>query len=198
MSNFILIKIINIYLIFFACLNVYCQQPDKILWTEKQKLTWDDFLGSSANESKTSATTSSGISYTPIIKADSLTLLVECYFEKKESFVKPECLTAHILNHEQKHFDMTEIFARKLRKSFLEYKFNRRTLKVDLTNMFNKILDELDTKQDLYDAETWHSKEKEEQLRWDKKIQNELKSLEKYSDSKIKTTMKIEQVVVED
>jgi Bacterial protein of unknown function (DUF922) len=192
MTNLNVSKMLHIYFFVFSSLHLTLQQEDRIYWSEKQKLTWFDFLGNSMDKTELAAYTISGISFSPVVKGDSLILSVVCYFDRNNSTVKPECLTSHILNHEQKHFDLTEIYARKLRKSILEYKFNKQTLKVDLANLFNKALDELDKEQDIYDAETRHSKEKEEQLKWDQKIKDQLKYLQNYSDSKIKTVITIQ------
>ena len=40
--------------------------------------------------------------------------------------------TDYILRHEQGHFDIAEIFARKLNKKMSEYKFNKTTYQKDL------------------------------------------------------------------
>ena len=45
--------------------------------------------------------------------------------------------TDYILKHEQGHFDIAEIFARKLNKKMSEYKFNKTTYKTDLKNIYD-------------------------------------------------------------
>jgi len=47
--------------------------------------------------------------------------------------------TDYLLNHEQRHFDIAEIFARKLRKELEEYTFNKNNLK-EIENLYKKYL----------------------------------------------------------
>jgi len=50
------------------------------------------------------------------------TFLVECFFTKKESWVRDSCAEHNqaLLAHEQLHFDIAELFARKIRQKLTQ------------------------------------------------------------------------------
>jgi predicted secreted Zn-dependent protease len=82
--------------------------------------------------------------------------------------------------HEQGHFDITEIFARKLNKAMSAYHFNQNTYRKDLNKIYQDIIKEKDNMQDQYDHETNFSRNKEKQMEWLKKIQTMLEELKEY------------------
>jgi predicted secreted Zn-dependent protease len=79
--------------------------------------------------------------------------------------------TAHVLKHEQGHFDIAEIFARKLFRQMTEYRYNNRTYKEDLTAIYDNIVAEKAKMQGDYDRETNHSLNRYKQNEWLKKIE---------------------------
>jgi len=76
--------------------------------------------------------------------------------------------------HEQGHFDITEIYARKLDNALREYNFNPKRFKTDLDEIYKDIMEEKEELQNQYDLETDYSRSKEKQAEWLKKIQKEL------------------------
>ena len=76
--------------------------------------------------------------------------------------------------HEQGHFDITEIYARKLDNALREYNFNPKRFKTDLDEIYKDIMEEKEELQNQYDLETDYSRNKEKQTEWLKKIQKEL------------------------
>jgi len=97
---------------------------DTIYWTEDYKLTWNDFKGQpDYNVETISALSSSGLMHAKGCKNNKLDYEILSYFEKRESWVKVEAYTDHHLKHEQIHFDITELYARKLRRALSEQNF---------------------------------------------------------------------------
>ena len=90
--------------------------------------------------------------------------------------------TDYILTHEQGHFDIAEIFARKLNKLMKEYNFDWNTYRQDLKKIYQDVLDEKEDMQNKYDEETNHSINKEKQEEWLKKISGKLKELDAWAD----------------
>ena len=80
------------------------------------------------------------------------------------------------LVHEQLHFDISELFARKMRKQLSKKHFTKR-VKSEINAIYESILKELSDFQNLYDAETNFSRNKEQQLFWNRKIQEALKEI---------------------
>ena len=105
-----------------------------------------------------------------------------CFFIKSKSWAKSKNNDI-LLIHEQGHFDIAELFARKLRKAFAEYKFNYKTVGKDIDNLFLLNKQERAKMDALYDKETKHSQDKQQQILWNKRIKTELNKLKKYASS---------------
>ena len=89
--------------------------------------------------------------------------------------------TEYILSHEQGHFDIAEIFARKLHKSLSEYNFNKKTFQQDLKAIYENLMQEKEAMQEQYDRETNHSINKSAQAAWLSKINDLLTLYQDYS-----------------
>jgi len=166
--------------IFLALANLsFAQSKNEELldWSASRKLTWNDYKASPDPNSDAAASTTSYLAIEYNISSSSFGYKIQSRFSKTRSWGLHK--TAYILTHEQGHFDIAEIFARKLNKEMSEYKFNKRTYQQDLNKIYNKILDEKEKMQNDYDKETNHSIKKEEQADWLKKI---AKMLEEYKD----------------
>lgn len=152
-----------------------------VLWNSAKRLTWSDFRGKVPPASVPAATTASGISYTYTanllhheVKLD---FEVNAYFYPNESWYKPEVCTENTLAHEQLHFDISELFARKMRKRLRRTSFSD-NVKAEVREIYQEILKELGDFQDQYDWETNFSRNKEKQMEWNKKIAKAMKSEE--------------------
>lgn len=153
---------------------------DTIYWSPHYKLKWEDFKGRPDSTSKYRAIGNSGIRYRLSSNEDSFTTKVLCYFIKSKSWTT-NTNSSTLLLHEQGHFDIAELFARKLRKAFADYQFNYQTFKKDIDQLFELINQERDKMDILYDKETNFSQNKPNQLLWNKKIKTELDKLKKYA-----------------
>lgn len=109
-------------------------------------------------------------------------------FNKKESYLSNSNYVSspedkeNLLKHEQLHFDILELYARKIRKILI--KNFKKTKEMNMKS-FLKILEtqmflyfEFDDK---YDNDTNHSLNNEEQEKWNNKIQDELYKLNRYN-----------------
>ncbi|MBK7128042.1 MAG: DUF922 domain-containing protein [Crocinitomicaceae bacterium] len=151
-----------------------------VYWDERQ-VSWDDFKGKVPSSSPYEAITWSAIRFSYGGIGDELNITVETIFDPKQSW-KTKNVNDHILNHEQRHFDITEVFARILRKDLLEKNFSKyETLDDEISKLFQTNFDDCEKMQDKYDAETDHSKNKEIQTTWDQKISHMLDSLNDWS-----------------
>lgn len=149
-----------------------------IYWTPDYRLTWDDFQGEPRFEYKSiSALTSSGIIHYKGCKDGEITFKVQAYFEKDQSWVKEEALTNHHLVHEQIHFDITELAARRLRKSLKQRRFKCGE-EVEFENFVSSYIDNWRTEQHAFDLMSRHSLDKEQQKEWFYKVAMELSLLE--------------------
>jgi len=159
-----------------------CFKTDKdnsyLLWQDNRPLTWDDFKG---KPEKRFAAASTCYDILKSISKTSTgnTITIKAVFFYYKSWKKWPL--EEVLWHEQKHFDIVELFARKLRKQISEIKY---TSQQDLENKVDalyKVIDkEMDEYQDLYDEESEGSMNGEKQREWNKKVIDEIKALENY------------------
>lgn len=87
---------------------------------------------------------------------------------------------AYLLNHEQKHFDISEIYARELSR-FLRTQSLGKSPMERLTNEMNRLFEQLDAFQKKYDTETANGRNKQKQELWDLLIAQRLKELVPYA-----------------
>lgn len=143
-------------------------------------LTWDDFQGK-PNMKGHKAETYAELSASYTADEDSLYFEVRCYFHPDRSWTR-EPDDDYLLNHEQRHFDLTEVYARRLRKTLTESRITVKNYKQVFSEAFKDMNRELYHMQQLYDKETRHSIYKDAQAKWDELIDKELALLEAYTD----------------
>jgi hypothetical protein len=157
------------------CLPLFAAaQDESIQWTSK-RLTWDDYMAKPSMDDEAAAVTSTGIGIEYQVRNSQLSYKITCMFSKIRSWGRYK--SDYILSHEQGHFDITEIFARKLAKEIDEYTFNPRSFKTDLNKIYKNVMKEKEDYQDLYDRETDYSRNRTKQADWLKKISDELNEL---------------------
>lgn len=167
------------------CFLFSLQKDTPVLsWSESYKLTWSDFKGKPNKYVKAAAITASGISFGYSIKQSNgnvvdFTTEVFAHFYPEESWYKPGVADHHILGHEQLHYDITELYARRFRKSIDSLKPEKDIKKV-LNKLHKKTIKDLDAMQNLYDAETNYSIDYNEQLRWSLYISKKLEELSEF------------------
>jgi hypothetical protein len=152
-----------------------------INWSAERRLTWDDFKARPDRGSPNAALTGTDIKFDFSYNSNKgFQYHISCWFDKNKSWGRVK--TDYILSHEQGHFDIAEIYARKLCKAFREYHPDAEKAQKDVNRIYEKVIRELTETQKRYDHETNFSINKEEQMEWLKKIDDELKSLEPYAD----------------
>lgn len=164
----------KIAVIIFFLLPVFCNaQGDQFIeWSASTRLSWNDYLAAPSLKSDAAAITSTALGLEYHVKNNALSYTITCRFSKTRSWGRYK--TEYILEHEQGHFDITEIFARKLAKTLQEYDFNPKKFKTDLDTIYRRIMEEKEEFQQIYDVETDYSRNKEKQAEWLRKIEREL------------------------
>lgn len=182
-------KIIIVLIAMLSFLLSSFQENKAILiWQENKPLTWDDFNG---RPEKRFAAASTHYDIFKTIEKDAKGAIVkiEAVFFRNKSWKKKSWINDQVLEHEQKHFDIVELFARKLRKVIKETKakdLNDLETKVDVLYAKNdKLMDEY---QDLYDEETDGSMNGDQQRAWQKKIIKEIKEMDAYKETAVKVS----------
>ena len=162
-----------------------------ILWKNNLALRWDDFEGKPTGEhQQNAAMTFSNINIDLSKEGEKIVCEVECTFSKNKSWVKPGKESPHLLAHEQRHFDLGEVYARKIREAISKLKFTDvKEFQQDVAETYNSLLNEYRMQQELYDSETNHGLQKEQQEKWNKKIKAQLEDLKDFSELKVYVDM---------
>ncbi len=172
--------IISIVFTLFGLISFSQEIEESYVWDSKTKLTWNDFKGVIPPDSAPAATTASGISYkysaNLLHHEVQLDFEVTAFFYPNESWYKPSVCNDLILSHEQLHFDISELFARKMRKRLNETSFSD-NVKSEIRAIYKETLKELSDFQDRYDWETSFSRNREQQLRWNAQITEALANI---------------------
>lgn len=155
------------------------ENENLIPWSATRKLAWDDFLCEPKKEGEAVASTSTSLGLSYKVRENQLSFHISCDFSKEKSWGALK--TDYILAHEQAHFDITEIHARKLYEAMYNYQFNPLTFKADIATLYNSIVKEKEDMQEAYDRQTDHSRQKAKQREWLDKINSMLGDTELFS-----------------
>ena len=148
-------------------------------WQKNKPLIWDDFKAPVNKNSSAAATTATHITANFSKKNNIVSFKIACQFSKYDSWAVSK--TAYILSHEQGHFDIAEIYTRKLYKALSHHVKTFPGNINDLNIIYQNIMDQKDSFQKLYDLETKHSIDKVKQEEWLLKIERLLNELEEFS-----------------
>jgi hypothetical protein len=166
--------------IFLFCLLFVAEGERYLEWNSARKLRWDDFSGEADATSSFKAFTKSKINMSWWCDGGIFTFEATARFDKGSSW-KKDILSDKLLAHEQLHFDLAELYARKMRKHFRNLE-NACDLSTDeLKAHASQLQSEWEQREKQYDNETEHSKNQDEQLRWEAMIAQELRALAKYA-----------------
>jgi predicted secreted Zn-dependent protease len=90
----------------------------------------------------------------------------------KESYINIR--TAAVLQHEQGHLDITEIYARRLRAFLSKHQKCNHHDQALVSKYYDQLIADWQAEEVLYDKETDYSRQKEQQAAWLEKIATEL------------------------
>ncbi|WP_340074767.1 DUF922 domain-containing protein [Leptobacterium sp. I13] len=171
-------------LILLVAFSFFAPPEEEIVWSEAYRLTWKDFKGTPRYNTSVVAMTASGISYdlSATIRSENDIVVdykVVASFYPDHSWYNPDRVDAVVLAHEQLHFDITELHARKFRKHLSEMLFTE-NVKREIKAIYNQINKELKKMQELYDSESDFSMNAEDQKEWQEKIKDQLDKLDAY------------------
>lgn len=140
---------------------------DKIIWNPTYKLKWEDF-----QSTPDTPDTFAAISFVTIdcfYSHENKKYYANAIFLKNLSWSKEKFRNSNILKHEQKHFDITEIYARLLLLSLKNV-----GVKNTYRHIYDSITTEMRNMQKQYDRETDCSRNYEQQKIWNRKIEKML------------------------
>lgn len=174
-------KLLTIPLLLFLVFFPVSNDKEKIAWSEDKKLTWADFRGEPAGGNGYVASTNSGISFSYSFSVRNgelkLNYTVRSNFYPNLSWYMPGHVDDYILKHEQTHFDISELHARKLRKQLAETEFTLEP-KETLDAIYSQAETQRRAMQKRFDEESDHSKIEQKEYQWEAFVAQELKKYE--------------------
>ena len=165
------------FVFLFCCITALAQnggdKDESIIWNQARKLTWNDFKAKAPTDTPVAALTASGISYSfsSVQNGDEMKIryIVTANFYPNRSWYQPKYGSSNVLAHEQLHFDITELFARKFKQRLDATRFTK-NIKAEVREIFQQINRELSEYQDRYDLETNSSRLLDRQRAWQIKV----------------------------
>jgi len=150
--------------------DAFAKVSDDVFWSAEHPLQWADFQGIPDYENDfVKALTASSIRYSYGCENGYVSYHIESVFKKSQSWVKEEARTTYHLSHEQLHFDITELFARKLNDALDKEQFPCHRMYA-FEQTIRKYLRSWRNEQTKYDRETFFSVKRDEQADWEFEI----------------------------
>ena len=153
-----------------------------IVWSEYRPLTWEDFQGKRADDAAGDAGTVVQIKAKPYMVKDQVKYDVAAVFVKNKSW--SDAQTKELLAHEQLHFDLAELYARKIRQVVVELAEAGEEDVKDYNRAIQKLLHESNEIDIQYDLETLHGAMQSKQTEWTKNVKGQLKALSQFKKHK--------------
>ena len=186
-----------VLLFVFASFALFSQNSADVAYSSNSPFNWEMFKGKiNPNHldemgKNTGAVTVSSLTYETEVRGKNATVKVSALFHPFESWTRYPKLDNpdEALNHEKRHFDICEIYARKIRKALSSSRYYQSNFNEELSDLFKKTVKEYREEQMRYDKDTKHSIDQEQQKKWDAKIDSRLTELSKYSNSKVAVTL---------
>lgn len=155
---------------------------DLISWNEFYRLQWHDFMGQPDEHRMGDAGAAVQIKAKPFLVRKKIKYDVTAFFNRGKSWARDQ--SPSLLAHEQLHFDIAELYARKIRKKIKE--LNDRG--VNDIKTYNSAIQELllesNDADERYDLETLHGALSKKQAAWAKQVKAELLQLQRFKKPK--------------
>jgi hypothetical protein len=147
-------------------------------WNPARRLTWEDFRGGIRRgvSDRIAAETSCGIAIETnlVTTANTARIYVFNTFDKRKSWVRPGHDNAEVLEHEQGHWDICELYTRKMQARFDAAHITGANLKREVSRIYDATTAEYVARQEQYEQETSHGTIPAEQRRWTMLMAEEL------------------------
>jgi len=157
-------------------------KPAGIPWAANRPLTWADFQGrprlGEAEAALTSADLLSGAKCQDFV----FTATVTPTFDPATSWVRDaKAASPALLRHEQLHFDLAEVYARRLRQQLQAAHLNCEKLQPAFNRLTQAVYNQWSNDENRYDVETSHGLNAPKQAAWDRQIQQQLAELQAFA-----------------
>jgi hypothetical protein len=147
-------------------------------WSAARPLTWDDFIGPKRQGAgdRIAAETSCGIAIETNLVTTNGKAKVYVFntFEKGTSWVLPGSTNPEVLQHEQCHWDICELYTRRMQARFDNANITGATLNQQVNRIYDEVTREYTERQEEYEQDTQHGTIPDRQDYWTRMIAQEL------------------------
>ena len=155
---------------------------DYLYWSETRRLTWNDFQ--KPLDAADSYTSEIFMSIPSSVEKENVfiqpRLISICVFDKKHSWANKKFVNDSLLVYNQTIFDIHEVYARKLRKTFSETDLSSTDYKEKFQSMTDKNNSELLDRVEEFRRKSNFGENKKIVIQWIYKIKKELQDLNKF------------------
>jgi len=151
------------------------QPREPFEWSASRRLAWNDYLGRPDTMSQASALTVYLLGVEHGCSGGVFSFRVAVMFQPQRSWTKSA--TPRLLDHEQGHFDLGEVQARRLRRALGSLKEPCDLPAAELNDLTSKYVIEDAERQQRYDQETIYGLDGTRQAFWEADIRKQLKEL---------------------
>jgi hypothetical protein len=161
------------------------QRPDDpssdTLFYPARRLKWSDFRGTPSRGGPSAAVAFTSFSYegSSLLRKDTLqiTLRLQVFFIRSASWVRGGSMDSYSLAHEQLHFDITYLVARRFMNKVRELPLTKEDFDSMIQYEYLESFREMNRLQEGFDGETRHGTVISAQLDWNRKIARQLEDI---------------------
>jgi len=152
---------------------------DTVVWASQRPLIKSDFKAKYRQGYATAYTGTGIYLYVKEVEAEPK-FFAEAIFLKSKSYMKDS--SAYVLKHEQLHFDICELYARKLRQKLNDKDFTKvKNFRENVQKLYDRLSDEMNKEQLWYDADTENGMNAAKQQVWEVDITRRLTELKEFA-----------------
>jgi hypothetical protein len=149
-----------------------------VSWDANRPLRWEDFQGpvrrGAPDNIAAETNCGIGIETGQVRQHEKAHVAVSNRFDKSASWVRPGHAQPDVLRHEQGHWDICELYTRKMQARFDAAEITGANLKTEAQRIYDEVTHEYLARQQLYEEETQHGTLPAQQARWDASLAKEL------------------------
>ena len=152
-------------------------------WSASRPLVLADFKGRPRPGEAHAALTSATIVAQVACKGGQFTGHVQAAFDPTVSWWRePATMTPKLLRHEQLHFDITEVYARRLRQKLASVRTPCAQLGQEFERLSRVVYADWEKAEQQYDRDTNHGLLPAPQAQWEAQVQQQLAELAEFAD----------------
>ena len=171
----------------FDTIDRELSRREAVQWSASRPLTWDDFQGvPPTGDPERVAETAYTLLHAVNCRGRVFQFRAVAAFLPRQSWVRPSVRSnatqsVRSLSHEQTHFNLTEVYARRIRRYFAELQDPCLKSEREIEAQADQLIREESAAQRRYDDETSHGRIGATQNRWDADTVKQIADLQRYA-----------------